>query len=693
MKRICAVLAGFAVAAVLCIGAAASTAPSGAPSNAPFGAWGYDLTARDPSAKPGDGFFAYANGAWLKRTEIPADRSNYGMHAALAERVLVQLRAILENAGKADPASVAGKVGAYYAAFIDEARIDASGTAPLTPDLDAVRAANTRPALAALMGRANKGLEGSMFSVGVAPDAKDPSHYAIYLSQSGLGMPDRDYYSEPAFAAKKQAYQDYVAKLLALEGWPEFAKNAAAIVALETKIADAAWSRVQERDVVATYNPMTLAELERMAPGFGWREFFAANDLGAPDHVVVVEKTAIPKLAAIFATTDIDTLKAWAAFNIADNAAVYLSKPFTDASFEFHGRALSGQAEQKPRWKRGVHAVAGGDILFGQRSEIYGALLWAVGDLYVAKHFPPSVKAQAEAQMATLKDALRARIARLDWMSPATKAKALDKLKTLTIKIGSGVDRRDYSSLVITRDDLVGDARRIGAFEWAIQAARPGKTVDRDEWEETPQVVNDYEDAVKNEVAFPAAYLQAPFFDPGADPAVNYGAAGLMAHELTHGFDDQGRLFDAAGRIADWWTPADAAIFKDRIAALGAQYDAYEVLPSVHVNGDLTMGENIADLGGLLIAYDAYHTSLHGQPAPVLDGLTGDQRFFLGWAQVWRLKVRDDNARQRIVSDPHAPPGARTEIPLQNIDAWYAAFDVKPGDKLYRAPGQRVKIW
>ncbi len=685
MNRVLAALLGFAVAAAICAGAYAA--------DAPFGAWGYDLAARDTSVKPGDDFFAYANGTWLQRTQIPADRSNYGMHAALAERVLLQLRTIMEDAGKADPTTIEGKVGAYYAAFMDEAHIEALGATPLKPSLDAVRAAGTREALTALMGLANKDFEGSLFSAFVQPDNKDPTHYVVYLSQSGLGLPDRDYYLQPGFAAKKAAYQAYVAKLLALEGWPDADKNAAAIVAFETRIAEASWSRVEERDVVKTYNPMSFAELEALAPGFDWRGFFKANDLGMPERVVVVEKTAIPKLAAIFAATDIATLQAWQAFAIADNASVYLSKPFTDAAFEFRGKALSGQAEQKPRWKRGVHTVAGGDILFGQRSEIYGALLWAVGDLYVAKHFPPSVKVKAEAQMANLKNALRARIARLTWMSPKTKAKALEKVKTLTIKIGSGVDKRDYSSLTVTRDDLFGDARRIGAFEWALQAVRPGKTVDRDEWAETPQVVNDYENPVLNEVAFPAAYLQAPFFDANADPAVNYGAAGLMAHELTHGFDDQGRLFDAQGRIADWWTPNDAKTFEGRIKALGAQYNAYEVLPGLHVNGDLTMGENIADLGGLLIAYDAYHKSLGGKPAPVLDGLSGDQRFFLGWAQVWRLKVRDDNARQRIVSDPHSPPGARTMIPLQNIDAWYKAFGVKPGDKLYRAPKDRVKIW
>jgi putative endopeptidase len=678
-------LAGFAVAAAICAASAAT--------DSPFGAWGYDLTALDRSIKPGDNFFGYANGGWLRRTEIPADRSNYGMHAELAERVLGQLRTIMEDAGNADPQTVRGKVGAYYAAFMDESRAEQLGAAPLKPSLDALKAAQTREALVALMGLSNKDFEGSLFSVSVAADAKDPSHYAIYLSQAGLGMPDRDYYLQASFAAKKQAYQAYVTRLLTLEGWSDPDRNAAAIVALETKIAEASWSRVEERDVVKTYNPMSLADVKAMAPGFDWDGFFRANDLGAPDHIVVVEKTAIPRLAAIFAATDLDTLKAWQAFNIADNASVYLSKAFTDASFEFHGRALSGQAEQRPRWKRAVHTVGGGDILFGQRSENFGCLIWATGDLYVTKHFPPATKAKAEAQMANLKEALRARIARLGWMSPATKQTALEKLKTLTIKIGSPVDTRDYSSLVVTRDDLVGDARRIAAFEWARLAARPGKTVDRSEWAESPQTVNDYEDPVLNEVAFPAAYLQAPFFDPNADPAVNYGAAGLMAHELTHGFDDQGRQFDAQGRIADWWTAADARIFNARIKKLGAQYDAYEVLPGVHVNGDLTMGENIADLGGLLIAHDAYHKALGGKPAPVLDGLSGDQRFFLGWAQVWRYKIRDDAARQRIVSDPHSPAGARAVIPLQNIDAWYAAFHVKRGDRLYLAPKARVKIW
>ncbi|MBV9541833.1 MAG: peptidase M13 [Alphaproteobacteria bacterium] len=685
MTRLRAALAGLAIATVICFGAAAE--------DTGFGAWGFDLSARDTSVKPGDDFFNYANGAWLNRTEIPADRASWGMHAALAERVLGQLRTIMEDAGKANPNSKEGKVGAYYAAFMDEGRIEQLGIAPLKADLDAVRAVQTREQMAALMGKANKDFTSSFFSFSVQPDVKDPAHYAIYVNQAGLGLPDRDYYVEASFAAKKTAYQAYVAKMLTLLGWPDAEKQAAHIVALETKIAEVSWTRVEQRDVVASYNPMTVAELTTLAPGFDWKEFLAAADFGLPGKVIVGEKSAFPKIAAIFAATDLGTLRAWQAFNIADNAYVYLPKAFADAAFEFRGRTLSGQAEQRPRWKRAVHTVAGGDILFGLRSEIYGCLVWAVGDMYVAKHFPPATKAKAEAQMANLKAALRARIEKLDWMSAETRAKALDKLKTLTIKVGSGPDPRDYSKLVITRDDLLGDARRIGAFEWAIQAARPGKTVDRTEWAESPQTVNDYANPVLNEVAFPAAYLQAPFFNADADPAVNYGAAGLMSHELTHGFDDQGRLFAADGSLTDWWTPKDAAEFNARIKALGAQYDAYEVLPGVHVKGALTMGENIADLGGLLIAYDAYHKSLGGKPAPVLDGLTGDQRFFLGWAQIWRLKVREDNIRARIVSDPHSPPGARTDIPIQNIDAWYAAFNVKPGDKLYRAPKDRVKIW
>ncbi|MGZ5930881.1 MAG: M13 family metallopeptidase [Rhizomicrobium sp.] len=690
MKRLSSMLAGLAVATLVSAGTVCAGSLA---SDSPFGSWGFDLTARDASVKPGDDFFGYANGAWLKRTEIPADRSSYGMHAALGERVLVQLRSIMEDAASEPPTSLAGKVGAFYAAFMDEARIEALGAAPLKPALDAVRAASSRETLAALMGRTNEDFEGSFFSLAVAADEKDTTHYVTHVSQAGLGLPDRDYYLEPSFATKKTAYQAYVAQLLTLSGWPDADRNAAAIVELETKIARASWSRVEERDVVKSYNPMALAELEALSPGFDWHGFLKEAGLGGVDHLVIVEKSAIPKIAAIFAETDIDTLRAWQAFNIADNAATYLSKPFADAAFEFHGKTLSGQAEQKPRWKRAVHAVGGGDILFGLRSEKFGCLLWAVGDLYVARHFPPTTKAKAEAQMAALKEALRARIARVDWMSPATKAKALDKLKTLTMKIGYGADKRDYSKLAIARDDLVGDVKRVAEFEWAIQTARPGKVVDREEWEETPQTVNDYEDPILNEVAFPAAYLQAPFFNAHADPAVNFGAAGLMAHELTHGFDDEGRKFDAEGRIADWWTADDARIFESRIAALGAQYSAFEVLPGLHVNGDLTMGENIADLGGLLIALDAYHASLGGKPAPVLDGLSGDQRFFLGWAQVWRFKIKDESARQRIVSDPHSPAPARTNIPLQNIDAWYDAFDVKPGDRLYHEPKARVKIW
>src|SRR3569832_689080 len=500
MNRYVAAIVGFAVAVASCAGAAAS--------DAPFGPWGYDLSARDTSVKPGDDFYSYASGAWMKRTEIPAERSNWGMHAALAERVLVQLRTIMEDAGKADPKTIEGKVGAYYAAFMDEGRIEQLGAAPLKPSLDAVRAASSREALAALMGKANADFTGSVFNVFVQVDAKDPAHYVVGLSQSGLGMPDRDYYLAESFAAKKAAYQAYVAKMLALEGWPEPEKNAAAIVALETRIAEASWTRVQERDVVATYNAMSLAELKAMAPGFDWDGFFKAADLGAPGKIVVAEKTAIPKIAAIFAAADLDTLKAWEAFNIADNASVYLSKAFTDASFEFRAHQLTGATGRRPRGGRAGRAVSGGDILFGLRSEIYGCLVWATGDLYVAKHFPPAVRAKANAQMENLRAALRARIERLTWMGPKTKAKALEKVQTLRMFIGSGHDDRDYSKIVVTRDDLLGDAQRIGEFEWARLAARPGKAVDRDEWAESPQTVNAYEAPVMHVVAFPAAYLQ-----------------------------------------------------------------------------------------------------------------------------------------------------------------------------------------
>ena len=647
-----------------------------------YGTWGFDLSGRDLAAKPGDDFFRYADGTGLDKLTIPSDRARFGNFDMLAELSQKRVRAVIEGVpANTPPTNDAGKIGAFYHAFMDEKRVESLGVAPLQAELAAVRKATTKREMAALMGRATKSFASAIFSLHISPDDKDPNHYAVSLGQAGMGLPDRDYYSEASFAEKKAAYEAYVAKMLGLVGWPQPAENAKAIVAFETLIAKASWSRAERRDADKVYNPMTPAELAAAAPGFDWTAFLANADLGKVKRIVVNEKTAVPKIAAIFAETPIATLQAWEAFNIADSAAAYLPDRFVQARFDFRSKTLSGQPELQARWKRAVGTVEGG---MGE----------AVGREYVARYFPPAAKAKMEALVTDLRAAFKGRLERIDWMTPQTKAAALDKLAKYNVKIGYPSKWRDYSKLVIRPDDLAGDLIRASAFEWDYEVGRLDKPVDRADWGMTPQTVNAYNDPVMNEVVFPAAILQPPFFDPDADPAVNYGAiGGVIGHEMTHGFDDQGRKYDATGKLQSWWSDADVTAFETRAAKLVVQYMAFQPLPGAHVNGALTLGENIADLGGLLLGLDAYHLSLGGKPAPVIDGLTGDQRVFLGWAQVWREKRREDSLRQQVVVDPHSPAQYRVNGVMRNVDAWYDAFGVKPGDKLYVAPADRVRIW
>ena len=438
---------------------------------------------------------------------------------------------------------------------------------------------------------------------------------------------------------------------------------------------------------------MTVAELESMAPGFPWRAYLGAANLAQADQVIVGERTAFPKIAQVFANTPVQTLQAWMAFRLADNAAPYLSSPFSSAAFELYGKALSGQPQQQARWKRAVRAVSGGDGSSFDRADLFGNMSWAVGRAYTARYFPPEAKARIEAMVTDLKVAFRARIQRLDWMSPETRAEALRKLDAITVKVGYPDTWRDYSAVSVRRDDLYGSVLRLAREDWRLRSTRLKGPVDRNEWLMTPQMNNAYNGPF-NDIAFPAAILTPPIFDLAADPAINYGAVGgVIGHELTHGFDDQGRKYDADGRLRDWWQPRDAEIFQARAARLGAQYSTYEPIPGARVNGDLTMGENIADLGGVLLGLDAYRNSLGGRPAPVLDGLTGDQRVFLGWAQAWRGKLRDDAMRKLGASDPPSPRQFRVNGPVRNIDEWYAAFGVEADDRLYLAPEDRVRIW
>jgi putative endopeptidase len=646
-----------------------------------MGPWGFDMSGEDTAVKPGDDFFRFANGKAVDKLIIPADRSRFGAFDALRELSDARSRAVIEAPGTPAPGTDEARIKALYASFMDQGRLQALGLKPLRPELAAIKAAPTRAALARLMGKGASSLYGSIFGVYIGDDAKDPQRYAVILSQAGLTLPDRDYYLTPQFADKKKAYLAYVADTLTRIGWPRPAATAQQIVDLETRIAQVSWTRVERRDDDKTYNPMTVAELAKAAPGFDWTAFFAGADLGQVKRVIVSENTAFPKIAAIYAKTPLPVLKAWSAFALADAASPYLTKAFDDASFNFHTKTLSGVPEQRPRWKRATSLVS------SQLGE-------ALGRVYVEKFFPADSKARMLILVGDLRAALGERIKRLDWMSDATKQKALEKLAKFNVKIGYPDKWRDYSKLTLKPDDLYGNIERAAAFDWAFHVGRLNGPVDRGEWEMFPQTVNAYYSSTKNEVVFPAAILQPPFFDPKADPAINYGAiGGVIGHEMTHGFDDQGRKSDGDGRLTDWWTKEDAERFEARAKVLADQYSAFEPVPGAHVNGKLTLGENIADLGGLLLALDAYHASLKGQPAPVIDGLTGDQRVFLGWAQDWRGKIREDAARRQVATDPHSPDMFRVNGVVHNVDGWYRAYDVQPGDKLYLAPDKRVRIW
>lgn len=667
--------------------AAATQDASAAPvTPSSYGEWGIDLTGMDRTVRPGQDFFSYVNGAWAARTPIPPDRSTYGAFAILRDVSEVQVRAILDEWAAARAHAVGSdeaKGAVLYRTFLDEATVEKLDTAPVAPKLRAIRAASTREALGALMGRSQMGAGASFFGASVYDDLRNPDRYALYLGQSGLGLPDREFYLRETFAPQKKAYQEYVARMLTLAGWDAADAHAPAIVAMESRIAEAHWPRAESRNRDKTYNPMTIAALEAAAPGFPWRGWAAAAEVEKAQKAVVAQNTAFPRLAAIFAETPIETLQAWQAFHTVDQAAPYLSRRFVTAHWEFRSKFLQGAQEERARWKRAVAFTE-------------GAIGEAVGRTFVARHFPPESKAKMEQLVADLKVALRGRIEKLDWMEPATKAAALDKLSKFNVKIGYPSKWRDYAALDVKEHDLFGNMERAAAFEWNFDAARIGKPVDEEEWSMTPQTVNAYYSSAKNEIVFPAAILQSPFFDPKADPAVNYGGiGGVIGHEITHGFDDQGRKSDGDGVLRDWWTEADARRFEAQADKLGAQYESYvfPTLPGMKLTARVGMGENIADLGGVLLGLEAYTLSLHGAQAPVLDGFTGTQRVFLGWAQVWRTLFRDDALRQQIVNGPHSPGFIRAFAPLRNVDAWYDAFDVKEGEAHYVAPDQRVRIW
>ena len=655
-----------------------------------LGAWGVDLSGMDRSVQPGDDFFEYANGTWYKNAVIPPDRSSTGSFQdlqILSETRMKDLVAAIEAKPSAQLSAEQRKIRDLYDAFTDTAGIEQRGLAPAKKDLDLIASAKGPEDVARLMGSTSIPTDG-VFASFVNADAKHPSQYVMLVTQSGLGMPNRDYYlkDDPALAKTRDAYRTFLTSMLTLAGGKDAGPRADAVLALETEIAKAHWTPVERRNADKTYNPMTVAQLTTYAPGFPWAVYFQEQGLSAKgpggDRVVIVrENTAFPELARIFAATPVAVWRDYLTAHYLSGMSAYLPKAFDDAEFEFYGKVLGG----KPRSCRAPPAPS--------TSSTSGSAIRSASSTSRST-FPPESKAKVEALVGNLLKAYDADIRTIPWMTDATKQKALEKLHQFTPHVGYPDTWRDYSGLAIGPDDLIGDIERSNDFEWHYRTDRIDRPVDRNEWGMTPPTINAYYTPVLNSIFFPAAILQPPFFDPNADDAVNYGAIGaVMGHEIGHGFDDQGSKYTGLGVLQSWWTDEDRKAFEERVAKLGAQYDAFEGLPGLHVNGKLTMGENIGDLSGVAIALQAYHFSLNGKPAPVLDGFSGDQRFFLGFAQIWRGKYREGAMRQQVLSNPHSPPHWRVVGPTRNIDAWYAAFDVKPGQTYYLPPDQRVRLW
>lgn len=662
-----------------------------AAAKAELGQWGVDLSARDESVKPGDDFFRYANGTWLKTYELKPDQARYGSFLVLRDRSEERVKAIIEDLAKqeAAPGSIEQMIGDYFASFMDTERLNALGVEPLKPDLERIAAIASKDELIKAFARTD--IDGTTAPIGggMSIDRKDPDHYLFSVGQSGLGLPDRDYYLEDSerFRKIREAYKAHIARMLGFTGMAEADAAAAAerILALETGIAKAHWPRAELRNRDKTYNVYTLDALEENFPGLDWRAFLAAGDLDLAklDKVNVSTPSAIEGLIKVINDTPLDDWKAYLSFHLIRGNASLLSEEIDEANFDFFGRTLNGQPEQRDRWKRGVQLVGS-----------LNGLGEAIGQVYVARYFPPESKAKMVQLVENLRAAYADRIKNLDWMGEETKKEALAKLAAFRPKIGYPDKWRSYEGLEIHRDDLFGNAHRVRAFFHKDEVERLGKPTDRDEWFMTPQTVNAYYNPQFNEIVFPAAILQPPFFDPNADMAVNYGGiGGVIGHEMGHGFDDQGSKSDAHGIQRNWWTPEDRARFEERTRALVAQYNAFEPIEGQHVNGQLTLGENIGDLGGLSIAYHAYKIALGGEEPPVLDGFTGDQRFFLGWAQVWKSKQRENLLLRRLKSDPHSPPEFRVNGVVRNVDPWYDAFGIQPDNTLYLAPEERVRIW
>jgi putative endopeptidase len=651
----------------------AATTPADKPE---YGTFGFDEAGMDKSIAPGNDFYGYANGTWAKTTPIPADKSNYGAFNVLDDKAREATNGILQNAAK-DPNS---KIGVAYTSFLDTASIEAKGLAPIKPWLDRIKATGKDGYAALLAEAARNGIRGP-FGFGVGQDDKNPDQYIMGLRQSGLGLPDRDYYlsTDAKLAAAKAAYQAHIAKMFTLAGEPNPDARAKAIVDFETAIAQASWTRTESRDADKTYNKMTVADLQKSAPGFDFAAYLAANKTPVSE-LVVAQPSAVTGIAKLIAATPAQVLQDQLLIRSLDGYSDVLPKAFDDENFAFYGTTLSGTPQQEERWKRAVDFTT-------------GALDDEVSRIYVAQYFPPETKAAADRLVKNIIAAMDARIDKLAWMSPATKVKAHAKLAAFTPKIGYPSQWKDFSALTMTRGDAFGNEWRANQWQHDYDVGHLGKPIQRWEWGMTPMTINAYANPPMVEIVFPAAILQPPFFDPKADAAVNYGGIGaVIGHEMSHHFDDQGAKYDVHGRLSNWWTPDDVKNFGALTEKLAKQYDAYEPVPGHHVNGHLTLGENMADLAGLTVAHDAYIASLGGKTPPVIDGLTGDQRFYLGWAQVWRRSYRPENLQQRLMTDPHSPSEQRADI-VRNMDPWYGAYQPKPDQKLYLAPADRVKVW
>jgi putative endopeptidase len=674
------------VLACACLVGACSGSSAPSPAAAPPLASGIDLSAADRNIRPQDDLFQHVNGGWLARTEIPADKASWGAFDVLFEKSQTDLRALAEDIAKSPtrtPGSDAQKIGDFYQSFLDEARAEELGLTPLAAQLADIDALMTKTDLARYFARAFKMNLTNPVVGFVDGDAGEPTREILYLFQGGLGMPDRDYYlkEEPRLVQYRVQYLAFLNTVLKMAGQGSPDRAAQDIFRLEHRLAESHWTNVENRDAVKTYNKVAMADLPKQFPGFDWAAYTTELGVAGAPAVVVSQPSYFKAFAALANELPVDRWKPYLKASLINGFAPYLSKAFVDAEFEFYGKTLRGVKELQPRWKRAVNTI----------NANMGEML---GKLYVEKHFKPEAKARMEQLVENLRRAYKESIDKLEWMSPETKRQAQEKLARFRPKVGYPSKWRDYSKLEVKQGDLVGNVMRAFAVENEYQLSKVGKPIDAEEWGMTPQTVNAYYNPVRNEIVFPAAILQPPFFNMAADDAVNYGSIGaVIGHEMGHGFDDQGRNYDAVGTLRDWWTKQDADEYKKRAQVIIDQYNQFEPLPGLKVNGELTLGENIADLTGLVIAHRAYVLSLNGTPAPSLDNLSGDQRYYMGWAQAWATKKRDDALRQQVMTDPHAPDMYRANGTVRNVPEFYSTFNVKEGDKLYLAPEQRAKIW